>query len=224
VNPDDVRREWAGRTGEYSPEYYAYRGPDVASEAVGDALDRFVDREAAVLELGCSAGRHLAHLRDRGYDDLSGVELNGDAFEVMDRCYPDLAAAGTFYHGAFEDVLPEFADGRFEAVYSVESLQHVHRESAWVFADVARVTDNVLVTVENEGPGNDADTDIDGDRDRDDDTDGDDPETGVNYVRGEFPLYYRDWNAVFTGLGLTEVDAAEAGPGGRDTLRTFRSR
>jgi hypothetical protein len=44
---------------------------------------------------------------------------------------------------------------------------------------------------------------------------------GVDYVDDGVPLYYRDWRAVFTDLGLVEVATTE-GEGERDTTRAFR--
>ncbi|MFC4550630.1 MULTISPECIES: class I SAM-dependent methyltransferase [Halorussus] len=208
MNSNEVRRRWAERSGEYSPDYYAYYGPDETSESVGARIDDAVERDAAVLELGCSSGRHLAHLRERGYDDLHGIEINDEAFEVMAEEYPDLAETGTFYAAAIEDVVGEFADDRFDAVFSVETLQHLHPDDAWVFDELARITESLLVTVENEGESGEGEAAS---------ADGDDP--AVNYVNDEFPLYYRDWNRVFTERGFAEVHA-EAGD--RDTLRAFR--
>lgn len=198
MNSDDVRREWADRSGEYSPTYYAHYGPNETSEAVRELLDERVGRDATVLELGCSSGRHLAHLLDAGYDDLHGVEINEEAFDVMAENYPELAERGTFYADAIESVAPEFEDDRFDAVFSVETLQHIHPDDAWVFDDLARIAGDLLVTVENE------DGHADGD---------------VNYVDDDLPLYYRDWSAVFEDRGLVEVAAFERD---RDTVRAFR--
>ncbi|MFB6071134.1 MAG: class I SAM-dependent methyltransferase [Halanaeroarchaeum sp.] len=204
MDSQDVRRQWAERTGEYSPEYYAYYGPDETSEAIRSILADRVGRSASVLELGCSSGRHLAALRDDGFDDLAGVEVNPDAFAVMEEHYPDLAEAGTFFDGAIEDVLPRFDDGQFDAIFSVETLQHVHPDAAGVFEDVARITGDVLITVENEGSPGERGTD--------------DP--GVNYVHDEFPIYYRDWSALFADLGMDEVATEEQD---RDTRRVFQT-
>ncbi len=203
MNSNEVRRQWAERSGEYSPEYYAYYGPDETSETVRALLERFVDRDAAVLELGCSSGRHLSHLYDHGFENLAGIEVNDDAFDVMEETYPDLAADGTFYLEAIEDVVREFDDGQFDAVYSVETLQHLHPDVEWVFAELARITDEVLVTVESE-------------HEREPGT----AEPDVKYVHDDVPLYYRDWHRVFTDLGFLEVDARS---GKRDTIRTFHS-
>ena len=209
MDSHDVRRQWADRSGEYSPAYYAHYGPDETSESVRDILRQRLARDASVLELGCSSGRHLSHLSDDGFTDLSGVELNPDAFDVMADHYPDLWEAGTFYADAIEDVVGEFDDDVFDAVYSVETLQHVHPDAEWVFEEIARITGDVLVTVEIEDDAEDADR-----VERDEDPD-------VNYVRDEFPLYYRDWSEVFGDLGFEQVERREVK---RDVVRAFRAR
>ncbi|WP_435179045.1 methyltransferase domain-containing protein [Halorussus sp. AFM4] len=261
MNSDEVRRRWADRSGAYSPRYYAYYGPDETSDLLAELLDSYVGPDATVLELGCSSGRHLAHLRDRGYEDLHGVEINAEAFDVMADAYPELAATGTFHHAAIEEVVGEFEDGRFDAVFSVETLQHVHPDSAAVFGELARITDDLLVTVENEdrdgeptgspapadrddsadqadspdstdspdttdspdptGSPPDGDPDTEGGHPADGDEDRDEPAArrGVNYVHGEFPLYYRNWNRIFTERGFAEVERRATE---RDTVRAFR--
>ncbi|MEF8780662.1 MAG: class I SAM-dependent methyltransferase [Haloferacaceae archaeon] len=210
MDSTDVRRRWASRSGEYSPAYYAYYGANDASETIRETLTRHVGTDAAVLELGCSSGRHLAALHEHGFDDLAGIDLNEEAFAVMRETYPDLAAAASLYHGSIEEIVGTFDDGAFDAVYSVETLQHVHPDSTWVFEEIARIADHLLVTIENEGHGGEA---------------GGDEPTGsgceVSYVNDEIPLYHRDWNRIFTQFGFDEVASSR---GERDTVRTFRRR
>ncbi|QLH84095.1 class I SAM-dependent methyltransferase [Halosimplex pelagicum] len=208
MDSHDVRREWADRTGEYSPAYYAHYGPDETSESVRELLRDRVGRDAAVLELGCSSGRHLSHLFDDGFTDLHGVELNPDAFDVMAEQYPDLFEAGTFHADAIEDVVGDFDDDAFDAVYSVETLQHVHPDAEWVFDEIARVTGDALVTAEIEDDAADAERE-----ERDEDPD-------VNYVRDEFPLYYRDWGEIFGDLGFEQIERRTVK---RDIVRAFRA-
>ena len=203
MDPEDNRREWAERSEEYSPEYYAEIGPNEVSETLADAFDYYLDDGASILEIGCGSGRHLAHLRDRGFENLAGVDINPDSFEVMTERYPRLAETGTFLTGAVEDLLPEYDDGAFDAVYSVETLQHIHPDDEWVFEELTRVTDDLLVTAENEGNS---------------------PQRGrgeaeVSRVNDEFPLYHRDWKAVFTDLGCAQLLCE---PTSRDTIRVFR--
>lgn len=191
-----VLEAWQARSGAYSPGYYAYYGADEVSDAVLEVLEATVGADAAVLELGCSAGRHLARLHEAGYRDLTGIDINPAAREVLADAYPDLYADGTFHFDAIETVVAGLETGRFDAVFSVETLQHIHPDHDWVFEEVARVADDILVTVELEGDGVES------------------------LVDDTVPLYRRDWRAVFTDLGFEAVDAKAVK---RDTLRVFRA-
>jgi SAM-dependent methyltransferase len=203
MDPEDNRRGWKERSGEFSPEYYAEIGANEVSETLAEVFDHYVGEDAAILELGCSSGRHLEQLRQRGYTNLTGVDINDESFEVMAEYFPALAETGTFRTGAIEDVLPEMADDAFDVVYSVETLQHVHPDDEWVFEEVVRVTSDLLITAENEG---NSPT-----RGRSDST--------VSCVHDEFPLFHRDWKEIFSALGLAQLIEE---PGKRDTVRVFR--
>jgi len=203
MDPEENRRGWAERSGKYAPEYYAEIGPNEVSDTLATVVDYYAAEDAAILEVGCSSGRHLSVLLDRGFENLTGIDLNDESFAVMGEYYPRLRATGTFRTGALTDVIPEYPDDAFDVVYSVETLQHVHPDDEWVFEELIRITGDLLVIAENEGNG---------------------PERGregleVSYVDGEFPVYYRDWKRVFSDLGLAQVVSE---PGERDTVRAFR--
>ena len=202
-DPEENRRGWAERSGDYSPAYYAEIGPNEVSETLVTVLDYYANEADAILEIGCSSGRHLAHLLDHGFENLTGIDVNDDAFAVMAEYYPELAERGTFRTGAIEDVLPEYDDDAFDVIYSVETLQHVHPDDEWVFDELTRVTGDLLVTAENEGNSPR--------RGR--------GETDVSVVNDEFPLFHRDWKRVFTDRGLAQIVHE---PTDRDTIRVFR--
>ena len=203
MHPDDVRRDWAERSGKFSPAYYARIGPNEVSETLVDVLGHYVDDDAAILEVGCGSGRHLAHLRSHGFENLTGLDINDESFDVMAEQYPRLAETGTFHAGALEDLVPEFADDAFDVVYSVETLQHIHPEDEWVFEELVRITGDLLVTAENEGNSPE--------RGR--------GETAVSYVDDDFPLYHRNWKQVFSGPDVAQLIRE---PTSRDTIRVFR--
>ena len=204
MDPEDVRRDWAERAGKYSPEYYADIGPNEVSETLRDVLSHYVTDDAAILEVGYGSGRHLEQLRRAGYENLTGIDINDDAFDIMADQYPRLAETGAFHAGAIEDLVGEFDDSAFDVVYTVETLQHIHPDDVWVFEALTRITDDLLITAENEGNSPQ--------RGR--------GETAVSYVDDEFPLYHRDWKAVFSDLGLAQLIRE---PTDRDTIRVFRT-
>lgn len=203
MKPDEVREDWAERSGRYSPTYYAHLGPNEVTETLAEVFDHYVDEDATILEVGCGSGRHLAYLRERGFENLAGIDINDEAFEVMAEHYPELADGGTFHTGAVEDLVSEFDDDAFDVVYTVETLQHIHPDDEWVFEELARITADLLITAENEGNSPK--------RGRDD--------VDVSYVDDEFPLYHRDWKRVFSELGFAQLIRE---PTSRDTIRVFR--
>ena len=200
MDASEVREEWATRTGEYSPRYYAYYGPNDVSQALESHLDERVSRDASILELGCSSGRHLKHLYDNGYDDLAGIEINEEAIEVMGEEYPAIAAAGQFHVGAIESVVESMADRAFDVVYSVQTLQHLHSDTEWVFDSIRRITGEYLVIVEIEGVEHRGDSDV-----------------AVQDVNG-MPLTYRNWRDVFDGEEFSQVHEERID---NNTLRVF---
>ena len=203
MDPDDVRDDWAERSGKYSPSYYADIGPNEVSETLVNVLDHYVRDDAPILEIGCGSGRHLAHLLENGYENLTGVDINADSFDVMAETYPRLAETGTFHTGSIEELIDQFETDAFELVYTVETLQHIHPDDVWVFEELGRITSDLLITAENEGNSPQ--------RGREN--------TEVSYVDDEFPLYHRDWNAVFSDLGFAQLIRE---PTDRDTIRVFR--
>ncbi|WP_394739289.1 class I SAM-dependent methyltransferase [Natronococcus roseus] len=216
MNSDDIHDRWAERTGAYSPAYYAHYGPNETSELLEAIIDRTVGPDATVLELGCSSGRHLAHLHDHGYDDLHGVDINESAFEVMERVYPDLAAAGTFTHGSLEEFVRAHETGRFDVIYSVQTLQHLPPEAEWVFDELVRLTNSLLVTAETDADESTADAasstaTVAG------------PDSSVTDVRDVdgVPLYVRDWSRMFADRGWVELED-EATVLDYHTFRAFR--
>ncbi len=204
MDPKDVREDWAERSGKYSPAYYAEIGPNEVSDTILEVVDHYVTTDAAILELGCGSGRHLAHLFDNGYENLTGIDINDESFDVMAEHYPDLAATGTFRTAALEEFVTDYEADAFDVIYSVETLQHIHPDDEWVFESIVELSSDLLITAENEGNSPN--------RGREND--------GVSYVDDEFPLYHRNWKDVFSDLGLAQLLCE---PTARDTIRVFRA-
>ncbi len=202
MDPEKIHNAWATRTGAYSPADYAARGPNEVTQILVKTIAHYYDETAAILALGCGAGRHLETLRQEGFTQLTGVDINEDAFEVLAEQYPTLAEVGTFHAGAIEELLPTMETNAFDVIYSVETLQHIPESETAVFTELPRITRDLLITAENEGNG---------------------PTRGTSdytYVDDGVPLYYRDWKEIFTELGLAQLVRE---PTERDTVRVFRA-
>ncbi|ADD04786.1 putative S-adenosylmethionine-dependent methyltransferase [Natrialba magadii ATCC 43099] len=242
MNVTDVHDRWESLSGAYSPEYYAYYGPNATSKALQQTLSELVDPNASVLELGCSSGRHLAHLHEHGYENLAGIDINETAFEVMAQNSPELFEAGTFYCCSIEHLVDSLPTNRFDVVYSVETIQHVHPDNDWVFDDLARIASTAVITAENEGNTSNGDSGSDSTAEAEPEAgpeaeagpgpeaesysasgpDSDSPLREVREVDG-LPLYIRDWEQVFTDRGLRPVDCTDTEIE-RHTVRAFDCR
>ncbi len=107
-------------------------------------------QRAKVLEIGCNAGRNLNHLLAAGYRDLTGIEISENAVKLLRRAFPDLAAVARIHVAPVEEKIRTFADGEFDLVFTMAVLEHIHEDSAWIFAEMARVTKSLLITIEDE--------------------------------------------------------------------------
>lgn len=140
------RAPWDGRNG---PQTYTVAAASARSAFFADLLARHVSRDARVLEVGCNAGRNLAHLRRAGYTALSGIDISPAAVDLLRATYPELAGV-TVSVGAAEDLLAGMGDGAVDVVCTMAVLEHIHPESEGVFAQMARVARRTIVTIEDE--------------------------------------------------------------------------
>ena len=110
----------------------------------------FPNREISILELGCNLGRNLHYLLKAGYTQLFGIDVSPRTAGWIRQTFPDLANIMTFYEGSIEDRIVEFVDGRFDVVFSLAVLEHIHPDSEWVFEHIARIANKGIITVEDE--------------------------------------------------------------------------
>lgn len=113
-------------------------------------MSRYTTRHASVLEIGCNVGRNLNYLREAGYTRLSGVEISSNALAMLRQTYPQLAEQATLYNAPIEDVITKWADNQFELVYTMAVLEHIHTDSEWIFAEMARIASRYIITIEDE--------------------------------------------------------------------------
>lgn len=103
-----------------------------------------------IMEIGCNVGRNLNHLFLAGYNCLWGVEINEEAVGLLKQSFPEMARHTQIINGSAEEVLPGFEDGALNVVFSMAVLQHIHPNSESIFSEMARITSNYIITVEDE--------------------------------------------------------------------------
>jgi SAM-dependent methyltransferase len=146
------QRYWATRTSNGADNRPAdYVAKDLA---IVDLMHEFwspdVSPASSVLELGCNAGANLERLRQLGYTDLAGIEVNPNAIEALREAFPAVAEAASLTVGKLEDVLPALESNSVDVVYTMAVLLHLHPGSDEVFDHMARVARRNICVIEAE--------------------------------------------------------------------------
>lgn len=115
-----------------------------------DLVKAHADPGARILEIGCNVGRNLNYLFEAGFRRLEGIEINEGAVDQLRSSYPDMAKEARIHNAAVEDVIRDFSDGEFDLVFTMTVLMHIHPDSEWIFPQIARITTDRLITIENE--------------------------------------------------------------------------
>jgi SAM-dependent methyltransferase len=137
-DPDKVNRP---------EEYLAHEGRSVFLLRF---LRPYLGPDASILEIGCNVGRNLAHLHDVGYRRLTGIEINGQALDVLRDTYPELASTATLLNAPVEEAIRELPDRSMDMVFTMAVLEHLHPESEWVFDEMIRIAGSTIATIEDE--------------------------------------------------------------------------
>jgi len=113
-------------------------------------IKKYIENSNSVLEIGCNVGRNLNELFCAGFSNLSGLEISKNAIDLMEKAYPLMAQRIKIYHGPVENLILDFQDNCFDLVFTMAALQHIHTDSEFIFAHIARITKKILVTIEDE--------------------------------------------------------------------------
>ncbi|MBY9021774.1 MAG: class I SAM-dependent methyltransferase, partial [Candidatus Lokiarchaeota archaeon] len=54
------------------------------------------------------------------------------------------------YNTAVENIIKKFKSNQYDIVYTMAVLEHIHEESSWIFPEIVRITNNYLITIEDE--------------------------------------------------------------------------
>ncbi|MDI7863637.1 class I SAM-dependent methyltransferase [Rhizobiaceae bacterium n13] len=149
LSHDGAKAYWASRRNGAENEPISYANVDLTrTKFLEEKIRKHMPSTARILEVGPNAGRNLAYLHDMGFTNLAGIEINPAAVEVMRRSYPQLADIPITV-SPIEDAIKAIEDGSFDLIFTMAVLEHVHSDSNWIFAEMARIASNLL-TIEDE--------------------------------------------------------------------------
>ena len=138
---------WKNPGDKNSPEKYV--APLERSKLIYEYIKKYSTKESSLLEPGCNVGRNLNYLFEKGYTNLTGIEINNNALELLKTTYPKLSDKVHLLNSSFEEILPKIKS-QFDLVYTMAVLEHIHTESEWIFKELARMTKKFLIIMEAE--------------------------------------------------------------------------
>jgi homoserine O-acetyltransferase len=107
-----------------------------------DRIIELIPRGSRVLDLGCGHGELLVRLRERGFENLTGVELDEEAIVSCSRLGIDVL------HLDLDQHLDPFADGSYDCVVLSRTLQAV-LDVEGLLAEILRIGRSGIVSFPN---------------------------------------------------------------------------
>ncbi len=148
---NDILEYWRKPDDEFNrAEDYAAAGALDRSIYLAELIKVHCPAARSALEVGCNIGRNLNHLHERLDFEVAGIEISGHALELLKTTYPSIADA-ELYEGDAAERISEIADHRYDLVYSMAVLMHIHPDApASLWENIVRVAGRYIITIENE--------------------------------------------------------------------------
>ena len=147
---DQAHDYWRGVDDvENRPESYINADPKRVGLLL-ELLGRCGLENPPVLEIGCNVGRNLNGLRQAGYTQLAGIEINQRAVNLLREHFPELWGMSAISVSPVEEAITRLGDDSFDVIFSMAVLVHIHSDSEWVFGEMARVARCNIITIEDE--------------------------------------------------------------------------
>jgi len=130
--------------------YVINKSAQLRSENLVSIIQDLIINKGEILEIGCNAGRNLNYLYQAGYTDLTGIEINKNALNQFklsfNECYQNI----NIINSSIEESITKISDQKYDIVFTMAVLQHIHPTSDWIFDHMVRISRGFLITMEVE--------------------------------------------------------------------------
>ncbi len=151
-NPDKIEKEWREQfpgSDDRDPCFYIEHDEQV--DLLFMDILPFLDKEANILEIGCSAGRHLNYLFSKGYRRLAGIEIGSKAKEIMKQHFTDAYQCTEYIVGNAYEEVRRLPSSSYDLLFTRGVLINIAPKWNSIFKEMARVTRSYILTMETEG-------------------------------------------------------------------------
>jgi len=124
-----------------------YLQTDVGMRMMLSVIPPRVDTSMSILEYGCNTGKCLSMLQNRGYTNLTGLEISPEALELGYHKFNGLKGINII-NAPLEDVVNDLPE--YDVIYGVGVLMHLPYELDWVMPALFSRAKYLIMTAENE--------------------------------------------------------------------------
>lgn len=142
MNLAECQEYWRKPPHDDRPKRYLDEGKETSELLLG-LLKPYAKKTDKILEIGCNAGRNLVYLYENGYKRLYGVDICPSAIRLLEKKYPFLQ--GRVVVESLEDMVADEIDQFYGVVFTTLVLEHIHPDSDWVFAEIARIAKRLII-------------------------------------------------------------------------------
>ena len=128
-----------------------YRSCDDSTEKLFQEVLPLLDKNSAILEIGCNKGRHLNYLFQKGFRNLTGIEIGKSAIELFAEIFPDTYQNSTIIVGSDPDEIRKLKTKSFDLVFVHSVLVSIGTKHNYIFSEMCRICRGYILTLESEG-------------------------------------------------------------------------
>jgi 2-polyprenyl-3-methyl-5-hydroxy-6-metoxy-1,4-benzoquinol methylase len=115
-----------------------------------ELVKEYANKGDKIFEVGCNVGRNLHYLFEAGYKNLEAVEISHQALTVMKQAFPEMEKNIYIYNESIEGVVKSIDSNNYDMLFTMAVLEHIHKDSEWIFKELVRITKRYLITIEDE--------------------------------------------------------------------------
>lgn len=142
MNKNNIHNFWKNPDPSNFP--IQYLTGEERSEFLLGLIKKYAKPNSRILEIGCNVGRNLNYLYTHGFKDLTGVEINKEAVDLLKSHYK---LPIKVYNEAIEDRIKKLR--KYDIIFSMAVFEHIHTDSDWIFPEIQKRA-KILITIEDE--------------------------------------------------------------------------
>jgi SAM-dependent methyltransferase len=144
---EECLNHWTNPKDHNQPENYNKSYTSQRSKYLYGLLKKYkIPTTSRILEIGCNCCRNLNYIYSKGYNKLTGIEINKNAVELQKELFPKLKA--NIINSSIEDYILYLNDNKFDVIFTMAVIQHIHLDSNWIFEHIARINKKWLIIIE----------------------------------------------------------------------------